>query len=215
MIVTDIIAINNKKCKIFLDDQFAFALYKGELQSYQIKKDCPIGQKEYEEILHKLLPKRAILRAMNLLKERSYTRYQLLQKLKEGFYPQDCIDTAIDYVESYGYINDRQYAMDFITYRSESLNRMQIRQKLLKKGIDAGLIEEVFETFYQEGNEIEEERQILSFLNKKSYFQQAEEKERQKILAALMRKGYRYEQICSVIRSEEEAGYYKESMPDY
>lgn len=204
MIVTDIVDINKKKCRICLDEQFAFALYKGELRTYHIQKGQEIRYEDYDKIMHHLLPKRAILRAMNLLKERSYTRYQLMQKLREGFYPQECIDGALAYVESYGYIDDRQYAMDFLVYRAECLSRRQIGQKLLQKGIDARVIEEVFEAFRQDGNEVKEEKQIADFLYKKDYFLLEDDKQRQKVLAALMRKGYAYDRVKEVIQARKD-----------
>jgi len=204
VIVTDIIAVDNKKSKVYIDHQFAFVLYKGELRSYKIKQDSTISQEDYEEITQRLLPKRATKRAMNLLKDRRYTRHQLIEKLRAGDYAQNCIDAAIAYVEGYGYIDDLQYALDFITYRASQLNRRQIEQKLIRKGIDSKVIDQALKSFYDEGNLIEEEQQIRSFLRKKNYDDLEEDSKRQKVLAALMRKGYRYEQIRDAIRSYEQ-----------
>lgn len=200
MIVTDVIEINKSKCKVYIDSQFAFALYKGELRSYHIKKDCEIRDADYMEINEEVLPKRAKKRAMNLLKERSYTKKQLTDKLREGGYGETHIQEAISYVESYGYVDDRQYAMDFITYRADKLSKKQIEQKLLQKGIDHKIIAEAFESFFEEGNEIEEDRQIEVFLHKKQYHLLEDEKQKQKIIGALLRKGFELESIKRVIR---------------
>ena len=153
-------------------------------------------------ITQEVLPKRAILRAMNLLKERSYTRHQLEQKLKDSLYAQSDIDHAIAYVESYGYIDDLQYALDFITYRASQLSRRQIEQKLMQKGIDDRIIRQAFQSFCDDGNAIEEEQQIRTFLRKKNYYDLEDEKQRQKVVAALLRKGYRFEQIQTVLRGQ-------------
>ena len=61
------------------------------------------------------------LRCMNLLKSRDYTVYQLKTKLKENGYPEFLIDTAIEYVASYGYVDDEKIY--------ESLYRICVRYK--------------------------------------------------------------------------------------
>ena len=80
--VTDIKEYLKNKYKIYLNDEFAFVLYKGELRSYKIKIGNELNTKDYEEIINNVLPKRAKLRCMNLLKSRDYTEAQLRKKLR-------------------------------------------------------------------------------------------------------------------------------------
>lgn len=204
MIVTDIVEINNKKCKVFIDCEFAFAVYKGELRSYHIKKDCEIATEDYKQLTEVVLPKRAKLRAMNLLKTRSYTRKQLENKLRDNYYNEEFIEEALSYVERFGYVNDLQYAIDFITYRANQLNRKQLEQKMMQKGISKDVMEQAFLEFYQDGNEISEKEQIYTFLQKKKFWQLEEEKDRQKVLAALMRKGFAFEMIQKVLNEQKD-----------
>lgn len=203
MFVTDIVEIDKKKSKVYIDNEFAFALYKGELHSYHIKKDAEISLTDYEIITKEILPKRATKRAMNLLKERSYTKMQLVQKLKDNYYLDEYIEGAVSYVESYGYIDDFRYASDFITYRASQLSKRQIEQKLMQKGIDSKTIAHAFESFYEDGNEVEEEEQIQSFLKKKNYIFLEDEKQKQKVIASLLRKGFSMESIKKVSRTLE------------
>ena len=67
MRVTKIEELSKARCKIFIEQEFAFVLYKGELRLYRIREDEEITQADYQEIMEKVLPKRAKLRAMNLL----------------------------------------------------------------------------------------------------------------------------------------------------
>lgn len=204
MIVTDIVEINNKKCKVFIDCEFAFALYKGELRSYHLKKDSEIAKEDYKLLTEEVLPKRAKLRAMNLLKSRNYTRKQLEDKLRDNYYSEELIEEALSYVERFGYVNDLQYAIDFITYRAEQLNRKQLEQKLMQKGIRKDIMEQAFEEFFQDGNEISEKNQIYTFLQKKKFWQLEEEKDRQKVFAALMRKGFSFELVQKVLNEQKD-----------
>lgn len=70
MFVTDILEFTKSRYRIFLDYEFAFVLYKGELHKFGIKKDTEISDDIYNEIMGKLLPERARKRAYNLLAER-------------------------------------------------------------------------------------------------------------------------------------------------
>ena len=114
MTVTAIREIAKSRVLVSVDETFAFVLYKGELRSYGLKEGQEITEEAYRDIMENLLPRRAKLRAMNLLKNRSYTEKQLYDKLKSGDYPEEIIEQALDYVRSYHYIDDRQYAEDYM-----------------------------------------------------------------------------------------------------
>ena len=115
MTVTKITEISKSRIKIMIDEEFAFVLYKGELHLYQLKEGEEIPEEVYSEIMEDVLPKRAKLRAMNLLKARAYTEKQLTDKLREGGYPEMVVRNAIDYVISYGYLDDRSVSYTHLT----------------------------------------------------------------------------------------------------
>ena len=54
--------------------------------------------------------KQAKQKALSLLNYMDRTESQLRQKLKEKSFDDDAIDEAVDYVKSFGYINDTGYA---------------------------------------------------------------------------------------------------------
>ncbi len=135
MIVTDIIEISKKQCKIMIDNEFAFVLYKGELHLYGIKKREPIEEKNYDKIMNEVLIKRVKLRAMNLLKSRAYTEKKLRDKLRAGQYPPSCIEEALTYVKSFGYVDDEKYTADYLFYHGGKLKKQQNFFKIKKKGI--------------------------------------------------------------------------------
>ena len=141
MTVTTIQDLTKKKSKIVFDSGESIVLYKGEISKYRIVCDEEISPSSYDEIMNIVLPKRAKLRAMNLLKSRPYTTRKLRDKLMENGYPQSIIDIAMDYVSSFGYIDDTRYVMSSEANEgSELLEEEQIRKYLAKKGFqDSGL----------------------------------------------------------------------------
>lgn len=200
MTVTKITEISKSRVQIITDEEFAFVLYKGELRLYRLEEGQEIPKESYLEITEQLLPKRAKLRAMNLLKARPYTTKQLTDKLLQGGYPNEIAAVAISYVASYGYLNDRQYASDYIECYKESKTRSQITNALLKKGVSKQLIEECLEEQISEISEDLEREQIISWIKKKKFNTlDATFEEKQKFCAFLYRKGFQIDTIRSVL----------------
>jgi len=200
MTVTGIKEITKSRMKIDIDGAFAFVLYKGELRIYGIKDNQELSEENYQKILIEVLPKRAKLRAMNLLKSRAYTAFQLREKLEAGGYPKKIIEEAIDYVASFGYVNDSQYAMDFIEYNKEKKSKNRIFMDLYKKGISKELIEEAWKDAVGEDRQELEKEQIIHWIQKKNFpLETASLREKQKMMAFLYRKGFTNELIRSVL----------------
>lgn len=200
MTVTKITEISKSRVQIITDEEFAFVLYKGELRIYQLQEGKEISSEIYLEITERLLPKRAKLRAMNLLKSRPYTTKQLTDKLIIGGYPKEIAEMAISYVASYGYLNDRQYTLDYIECYKESKSKKQITGLLLQKGIDKQLIAECWEeNMVEDGRNLEKE-QIISWMKKKKFdAPNSTFEEKQKFCAFLYRKGFQIDSIRSVL----------------
>lgn len=196
MVVTQIVPLTTSRSKIFIDEEFAFVLYKGELRSYHIKENESVSEETVEEILHTVLPKRAKLRCMNLLQTKDYTQWQMERKLSEGYYPKPVIEEAIAYVKSYHYIDDYRYCTQYIEYQTESRSRQRIMMDLQKKGIDKETIMQAYEELSESLSPVAEEALIQKYLQKKKYDPKtADYQQRNKIYAFLARKGFEQEQI--------------------
>lgn len=200
MLVTQISEVSKSRYRIYLDGQFAFVLYKGELRQFHIKEGQELSEESYHRIMTQVLSKRAKLRSMNLLLSKDYTRKQLENKLRQGYYPQECIDEAIAYVESYGYIDDRRYARDFIEYNIQNKSRTRIESDLIGKGIAKDVIRQAFEELEGLGIEQDEMSMIRDLLKKKNYCADtATKQEQQKMYGFLYRKGFRGDAIVRAL----------------
>lgn len=200
MVVTQIAEVSKSRSRVYLDEQFAFVLYKGELRQFQIKEGQELSEESYQQIMTQILPKRAKLRSMNLLQSRDYTKRQLEDKLRQGDYPQECIEEAVAYVESYGYIDDRRYARDFIEYHIQTKSIARIETDLMRKGIAKDIIREAFDELGNMGVEQDESAMIRDLLQKKKYCPDtATKQEQQKIYGFLYRKGFSPEAIIRAL----------------
>ena len=199
MIVTELTAVSKGRYKVYIDHELAFVLYIGELRLYKLSTGQEISEADYKEIMCTVLPKRAKLRAMNLLQKRQYTEKQLTDKLKEGFYPDKIIEEAITYVKSFRYLDDFQYALDYITYHETSKSKKKITYDLLQKGISGDMINQAFDEWRAMGGRQDETEMIRDLLEKKHYRYDCEPKEKHRIYAFLLRKGFSMENVNKVL----------------
>ncbi len=200
MLITGISEFDRKRSKIFIDEEFAFVLYKGELKLYGIKEQEEISEAAYNEIVGGVLVKRARLRAANLLAKREYTEHQIRCKLKEGGYPLICIDTAIEFMKEYHYLDDERYATSYLASRVERKSRKQLSMELMNRGIDKTLIDILFGE--AECSRETEAKAVRSLLKKKKFCGlDASYEEKQKMSAYLYRKGFSTDIIQNEVNS--------------
>ena len=198
MTVTKIEPLSKTRYKVYLDGQFAFTLYKGELSRYHIAEESVIEDDIYDS-LRLIVIKRAKLRAMHLLSDMGRTESQLRTKLKQGGYVEDAVEAAIRYVKSFGYINDMEYARSFIDSRKDRKSKKELYAALLQKGVPAEIVGQVFEE--ADYGEKDSRQAIEALMRKRSYNPEtADVKDKQKMMGYLMRKGFSYQDVRNVLQ---------------
>ena len=199
MTVISIKAFDKKRSEVLTDEGLRFVLYNTEISKLKLAENAEIPEEIRAEILTVLLPKRAKLRAMNLLKARDYTESRLRQKLIEGGYPEETVEEALAYVASYGYVDDARYARSYISSRMSTASRRRIETDLLQRGINAEIINAAFEELYADellAGEDPELSQIRRQMEKKHIDPEtATWEEKQKFLASMARRGFSPEKV--------------------
>ncbi len=207
MFVESITEVSKERSRVVLDTGESFILYKSELRLLRLKDGSELPDDKYKQIMTVVLPKRAKLRAMNLLKARRYTEYMMRLKLHDGGYPDAVTEAAIEYVKSYGYIDDRSFAKDFIEYESASHSKREIVQKLQQKGISKALIEDVYSELIAPDTSVkislgcDEAEVIAKTLKKRGFTGNETYEERQKLLAYFYRRGFDMDKVYSLMDS--------------
>jgi regulatory protein len=186
---------------VYLEQEYAFLLYGGDIRRYQLAEGQELSAETYQKLTGELLPKRAKMRCMHLLETRDYTEKELREKLERGGYSRESTEAAIAYVTSYGYLDDTRYAARYIDTYGDRKSRRLIEQELLRKGISRDILvqsrsEE--DSFTRRANE---EDMIRKLLEKKHFDpQSADEKERHRLYAMLVRKGFEASAIAEALR---------------
>ena len=142
--------------------------------------------------------KEAKKKALSLLGDMDRTEEELILKLKQKGYSTEIAEQAVEYVKSFGYINDVNYAERFIESRQKTKSRQEIYSVLCQKGIERTVVEQAMDKCYEHYDEVETIRNLV--IKRKFSLESSTEAEKKKIFAYLLRKGFRNEDVRQVIQ---------------
>lgn len=186
MRIVSIEPLNRRKSRVLTDEGPAFALYNGELEAYGLTLDGELDGEMYERILREVLCPRAKERMLHLLEASDRTEAELRRRLREGGFPAEAVEAAIDYGKRRRYVDDRRYAENYVSFRAASRSRRQLEAELAARGISRDLARECLEEI-----QIDEGEQVRRLLEKRGFDpENADEGERRRTMAFLSRRGF-------------------------
>ncbi len=190
MTVTDIKKRRHRLTALFLDGEAVLIDTETMLLS-GIRVGQTISEEDLVALQDKSNRNRAYEKALYLLEYRPHSRYELFTKILRE-YPEEATREAVERVMELGLINDEQYASDLA---NEFLNRKgygvhRVRQELAKRGIDRDLIDQVLcET------DSDPETILMQLIAKKYKPIPTDRKGVEKVIAAIVRRGYEFSQV--------------------
>ena len=189
--------MDKKRRKVYIDWQYAFPLYLSELSKYKIEPGSILEQNVYDDI-YVILTRRVRERILYLIADYDRSEQNIRQKMSMSGYNGNFVDDAIASLKEYGYIDDYRYARYYAESMRDTKGRSSfaISRALYEKGVPRDIIEQVMGEL-----EIDEDAQILRALLSKGYdednISDMDDKERRRLVAFLMRKGFSYELISA------------------
>lgn len=198
MIVDHVEILDKRKVLLTTDTGERFALYRGEMKSLGIEEGMEIQEDDIFKI-NEILRKRCKERALYILERTDKTELELRKKLKSSYYPDDIINITVEFLKKYDYINDYRYAGNYVNQKKASRSRRQIEYEMAVKGISRDIISNIFNSQEFDSREI-----IKKILKNRKYDSQSISKEqRDRQVQYLLRKGFLYEDIMSVMKENE------------
>ncbi|MEE0685952.1 MAG: regulatory protein RecX [Lachnospiraceae bacterium] len=204
--VLSVVLLNKKKFKVLLEgtSNVTIALYPSELRRYNIQEGNFLSKEQYKSI-EDILYKRGKERALYYLKNSDKTSYQMRNKLREGFYPENIIEKIIDFLSKYGYIDDLQYAIRYITYNINKKSYIKIKEHLRVKGIDRDIVENAFadvDEYSDSGSNNVAQKELIRKHIRKKINPEMDIQMENKIVMSVVRKGFMFDDVVSVLKEE-------------
>lgn len=203
MRVTGIETTKKGRYALMVDGEFAFSLHRDTfLLCPWLQKGAEVSPERLETLRQEDELRSARERALDLLSAAEQTSGTLRQKLLR-WYGEEAMEAAVLRMEELGLINDldygRRYAADAVNLRGWP--RRRIAMELQKKGVPAEVIEEALADITEE-TEIETACRLLEGPYRGKL---RDRKERDKVKAALQRRGFSYEVIRQAVSRAMEA----------
>ncbi len=200
MKITELKPVKKSLSLVYIDGEYAMKLDTVTLAENGIRVGSELDDDELHQLIEKSDYKRAKERALWLLSGRDYSKKQLMDKIKKDS-SQDAAEEVCERMEELGLVNDENYARrlahDLIYLKKLSVKGA--RYKLIEKGIDRDLCDEILDEF-----EVDEVEQIVEIIERKYADKLDDEKGRRRAVAALQRLGYGWSDIKSALSEFEE-----------
>lgn len=148
----------------------------------------PFDEAAFDALLQDRAYPFALERAVSLLAVRARTECELRDALRQCAYSEATIERVIARMDEAGYIDDADFAGQWAASRTgKGLGARRIAMELRRKGVDAEIIEQAI-------GQIDEEERADSVLRAAQKAARGKDlaspADRQKVFAALMRRGY-------------------------
>ena len=197
--ITELCQHKGKCWKMILDEEETYFLHCEIVFEYSLKKGLTMPQSAIAEILHSSEVRRARERALYLLDMKDYSYAQMLKKLEENYSEDTCFE-VMDILVDLGVINDINYAKNLAERLVMGKKRgfYRAKQEMKQKGLSDDVILEALSDY----NNVYEDN-LREIINYKYAHNLDDEKGIEKVKAALVRQGYSYDQINSVLKEYE------------
>lgn len=139
----------NGKYSLFLDDGREFVYYEEIILQYGLLLKKEILEDQLLEIHQTNLEYDVYYVALNSIKSRLKSIYELREALIKKEYPIEMIDTAIEKLKKQGYLNDQMFTRSYINSQmiTTSHGPNRIRSDLMNKKISTSIIDEELVVF--------------------------------------------------------------------
>ena len=167
--------------------------------------NVPYPRSQFDTMLEKQAVPAALAKAASLLSLRSRTVKEMEEALQKSAYDEQTIAFVIRHLLDAGYLNDEAFALHWIRHRQSSgLGSSRILRELLFKGIDKELAVRCLQQVREEDDTSQEaalDRALDKILRGRN---PDDPKERQRILAAMARRGFSIGDTLEALRRRKE-----------
>ncbi|NLP50117.1 recombination regulator RecX [Bacillus sp. RO1] len=195
---------NKERFNIFLDEEYAFAVYEATLLKFQLVKGKELDELDIEEILYSDQINKAYNAAVHYLSFRMRTEKEIEEYLKEKEYESFISKEIVLRLREQGYLNDKEFANAYVRTQVNTTlkGRGVMEQELLEKGVSKDIIVDVLEAEYSQETELEHAvKLVLKYAPK--YKKDSFKIMIQKVEQALVRKGYAFSVIQTALEEAE------------
>jgi len=195
---------NKARYNIFLDGEYAGSLNDESLVLNNIKPGVDISSQDFKAIIQHDNEKYAFNLAIKYISLKRRTVAETKKYLVGKEIDAAITETALEKVLSYGYLNDLEYANEFVSYyiNAGKFGKTTVAYKLKTKGVDQETIESAMVKFSADTEEAIARNHYAKLREK--YRDLSPYERKAKINRALTSKGFSFDIISAVVSLEDD-----------
>ncbi len=188
-----------KKIHLLIDDEYRITTDIDFWAEHYIKDGTEIDEEEWQALVDEINYKKAVSKCYDLLSRRDHSVKELRTKLLRTV-DADNAERAIAHMQELGYLDDEKYADALLNYlmNSKNMSRSFIKQEMFKRGVPADIINNLLED-----TEIDNVSSAKELILTKYRTKLQAENGREKVIAAMMRKGFSYSDVKTALEELE------------
>ena len=193
------------RAALMLSNGETLVMPRAMLKERPYRGGTPFDREAFDAFLSERSYPFAMEKAVALLAMRPRTQQEIADALRKNAYPARTIARVMARLDDAGYINDTNFAEQWAASRTgKGMGARRIRMELRRKGVDGDAIDEALSS-------IDEDEMLSGALKAARKAASGKDisdpKDRQKVLAALARRGYGYseaKQALDMLKEESE-----------
>ncbi len=181
------------KVHLLLDDEYVITTDINFWLDNYIADGTDIDEEEWQRLVEAINYKKALNKCADLLSRREHSVKELKMKLLRTV-DESSADKAIKRYLEAGYLDDEHFCESLVEYiyNVKKYSTNHVRQECYKRGVDSAIINRVLENF-----EVDNTDTIIELIEKRYLSKLEQENGKEKVIAALQRKGFSYSDIKS------------------
>lgn len=191
------------KIHLLLDNEYVITTDVNFWLDHYIADGTDLDEEQWQELVAGINYKKALNKCGDLLSRREHSVKELKTKLMRTV-DEVSADKAINRYMEAGYLDDEHFCVSLVDYlyNVKKYSTNHIRQECYKRGVSGDIISAVMADF-----EFDNVDNIAKLIESKYLSKLEQENGKQKVVAALQRKGFSYSDIKSAFYRIEEDEY--------
>lgn len=184
---------NKQRVNLYLDNEFYCGLSLETIMKNHLKEGQSLSDDNVSYLINQTEKENALNKAIGYISKSQKTKKQVKDYLIKKGYDEELSFYVLEKLEEYHFVDDEQFAKNYIKYKNKSNGSKKIKMELKQKGVPEELVNITIEDYANDRDGIEQVAR--KYLKNK----ELDIKTKQKAYRHLLARGYNYEDITFIL----------------
>ncbi len=180
---------NKNRVNLYIDGKFECGLSLETIVKNHLKVGQELSARELDYFKNDSEKEVALNKAVGYIAKYQKSEKELKKYLRDKEYDKDVVDYVAEKLKSYGFVDDKVFATNFVKSKTKTQGKRKIAMMLKQKGVDEKIVDDTIEEFACD------KEQIVAVAKRYLKNKTLDLKTKQKAYRYLMSRGYNGEDI--------------------